>query len=243
LSLEENESPEIEESEDLQTEVEDSEENTSINPDQFDQESKINPVNFKANFSQTDLSFIAGKRRSGKTNLIIYLIELFTSLGANIIIVDPVWDIGQALQKLHGKKDPRIVNIGYQDRAKFNIFLRNLFKKKWKGILIIDEADGFFPNKKGLSSVEKFFIHIGRHYGVGGICVTRRMANMNTDIATQANKMIIFKHWHRADLDYLSQSGIVEEIPIIRKLSKHHFQFLDIDGEVSATCKPVQKML
>lgn len=230
-------------SDDSEEILEDSEESVSTEEYLEENATVITPQNFKANISQTDLAFIAGKRRSGKTNLIIWFIDRLTNLNANILIIDPVLDIDEALKKLYGRADPRIVNIGYQNRTAFNSFLFKLIKKGWKGLLIIDEADGFFPNKKSMTKIEKFFIHIGRHYGIGAILVTRRMSNMNTDIATQANIMMIFKHWQRADLDYLSQSGLIEELPIIRKLPKHHFQYIDIDGEVSVTSKPVPKML
>ena len=189
-------------------------------------------------FKQTDIGLIAGKRGSGKTNLTLYLIDTFVKLGANVIIVDPVHDLRGNLPQYEEK----IVHIPYGNRAMFNKLMYKLIKENWKGIIIVDEADKFFPNMQKLTDLENYFIQIGRHHGIGLIAVTRRLAKMHTDLASQANKLYLFKHWQRADLDYLKESNLGDYAHLIRPLEKYHFLYLDTDVEYVQTCDPVPVM-
>lgn len=195
-------------------------------------------------FKQTDLGLIAGKRGSGKTNLLLYLIQLFTKLQVNLIIVDPVYDLSTSLQKITGssKEDPRIVHIPYGNRKLFDKLLEKLFAQQWKGIIIVDEADRFFPNRQKLSAIEDHFIQIGRHHGIGGIFVTRRLAKLHTDLPSQANKIFLFKHWQRADLDYLRESNLGDYTYLLKVLEKYHFMYLNTDENECIVCNPVQQM-
>jgi len=193
-------------------------------------------------FKQTDLGLIAGKRGSGKTNLLLFLIDYFTRMKVNLIIVDPVYDLAVNLKKLYKKDDPRIVHIPYGNRPMFNKLLEKLFNARWKGIIIVDEADRFFPNRKTLTAIEDHFIQIGRHHGIGGIFVTRRLAKLHTDLPSQANKIFLFKHWQRADLDYLRESNLGDYAYLLRGLEKFCFMYLNTDVEECIICDPVTQM-
>jgi len=191
---------------------------------------------------QTDLLLIAGKRGMGKTNLLLYIITELTKMNVNIIIVDPVFDLKENLRIFYGTDDERIINIKYGNRDKFNRFLYELFKAGWRGMIIVDEADKFFPNGKFLTDMENYFIQIGRHHGIGGIFVTRRLAKMHTDLASQCNKILAFKHWHRADLDYLREANLDDYVEYLRTLQPYEFLYMDTDVEYVQVCNPVPKL-
>jgi DNA helicase HerA-like ATPase len=178
----------------------------------------------------TDLAIIAGKRGSGKSTLLKALMattepSFIQNYGYGYIKIDP-------LGELQG------TYIDYGDRLKYNQVLKEAFEKK-NQFIVTDEADGFFPNRKSLSKLETRFIHIGRHWGLGGMFVTRRLANLSTDLVTQANKIFIFKHWQRADLDYLSQSGLSEYIDDILTLDSYEFLVVDTDTGDSFVSEPI----
>lgn len=193
-------------------------------------------------FKQTDIGLIAGKRGSGKTNLVLYLIDTFTKLGANIIIVDPVFDLRNNLAKINEQYGEKIVHVPYGNRKQFEQLLYKLMKEKWKGIIIADEADKFFPNMQKLSDIENYFIQIGRHHGIGLIAVTRRLAKMHTDLTSQANKLYMFKHWQRADIDYLRESNLGDYAHLLKDLEKYWFLYLDTDVEFVQVTEPVPVM-
>lgn len=193
-------------------------------------------------FKQTDIGLIAGKRGSGKTNLTLYLIDTFTKLGANIIVIDPVFDLKDNLAKINQEYADKIIHVPYGNQKQFDALLYKLMKDKWKGIIIADEADKFFPNMTKLTEIENYFIQIGRHHGIGLIAVTRRLAKMHTDLTSQANKLYMFKHWQRADIDYLKESNLGDYAHLLKNLAKYEFLYLDTDVEFVQVCEPVPIM-
>ena len=223
------------------SEPEGSTEISTENPDQENLQPEEGNISQQI-FKQTDLGLIAGKRGSGKTNLLLFLISYFTKMKVNLVIIDPVHDLKANLRKLYKKDDPRVIHVPYGNRQQFDSVLTQLIQKGWKGIIIVDEADQFFPNRKQLTDIENHFIQIGRHHGIGGIFVTRRLAKLHTDLPSQANKIFLFKHWQRADLDYLRESNLGDYAFLLRSLDKYHFMYLNTDQEECIICEPVEQM-
>ena len=228
-------------------------ENNSLNEELTEEplsEDEVEHGNLELDFQQTDLWGIAGKRGSGKTNLLLFITDFLVKSGCNVLVVDPVYDLEKELKKFYGEqyaqifngKTSGLVHIKFQDRGGFDKLLATVFKRNWKGVMVIDEADGFFPNKVKQTDLANHFIQIGRHHGVGGIIVTRRLAKLSTDITSQANKLCMFKHWQRADLDYLRESNLGDYAELLRTLKKWHFMFLNTDEEFVQICNPVPKM-
>lgn len=173
---------------------------------------------------------LSGKRGSGKTTLCKSLLQVIEPQVQQtnkkpVIKIDPLNELGG-------------IYIDYGDRRRFNEILKKVFISK-NEFFVIDEADGFFPNRKTLSKLENRFIHIGRHYGLGAITVTRRLANLHTDLVSQANKIFIFKLWSRADLDYLAGSDFGHLIPIVTSLNDHEFISIDTDTNEILVNEPV----
>jgi hypothetical protein len=168
----------------------------------------------------TDINIIIGKRRSGKTVLMRALIDStepeFRKLTAQqlgqakeFIKIDPLMEFGGQY-------------IRYGDTLKYNAVLKEMFKNR-NEFIVTDEADGFWKNRQNLSTVQNEFINIGRHWGLGGLFITRRLAKLHTDLVSNANKLFIFKLWTKADLDYLRGADLGDYVPIVTNLEKYQF--------------------
>lgn len=183
--------------------------------------------------SQTDILTICGRRGSGKSNLAKTLIRFLINSGCPVIIIDPLQehrDFSGATNKL----------IMWGDQQSFENFLAQIIGT-WRGIIVIDEADGFFPNRKNLLPHQKTLIHLGRHYGLGMIFVTRRLANLHTDVISQTSKLFSFRLFSGADANYLSLMQLNELIEPIWNLEKYHFVYFDGNTGEMAICPPIPK--
>lgn len=184
---------------------------------------------------QTDIITVCGRRGSGKSNLSKTLILTLINMGCPVLIIDPLQEHREftkygALNKY----------IPYGDQQAFNDFLGQIIGK-WKGIIVIDEADGYFPNKKNLFPNQKTLIHLGRHYGLGMLFVTRRLANLHTDVISQTSKLFSFRLFAGADANYLSLMQLEELIDPIWNLEKYEFVFFDSETGSVDVYEPLPK--
>lgn len=124
------------------------------------------------------------------------------------------------------------------DRVESNKIIKEAFARK-NTFLCYDEADLFFPNKKTLTNAENDFIQIGRHWGLGGMFVTRRLSRLHTDIVSQANKLFIFHLFSSADMQYLNESGFGDYLDTIGNLQKFEFLVVDMDANEIYVSPPI----
>jgi len=182
---------------------------------------------------QTDVITICGRRGSGKSNLAKTIIRFLLNSRCPVIIIDPL----QEHRDFQGAQNKFLM---FGDQQGCNNFIGQLIGK-WKGILVIDEADGFFPNRKILLPWQKYLVHLGRHYGIGIIFITRRLANLHTDCIAQTSKLFSFRLFAGADANYLSLMQLDELIEPIWNLEKFHFVFFDGNTGELAICPPIPK--
>lgn len=184
---------------------------------------------------QTDVLTVCGRRGSGKSNLTKTLIKFLVNSRCPVMVVDPLQE--------HREFDRLgVINkyIPYGDQQGFDDFLQTIIGK-WKGMLVIDEADGYFPNRKNLLPYQKTLIHLGRHYGLGMLFVTRRLSNLHTDVISQTSKLFSFRLFAGADANYLSLMQLEELIEPIWNLEKYSYVFYDSEqGEINV-CPPLPK--
>ena len=74
-------------------------------------------------------------------------------------------------------------------------------------------------------------VHTGSgHYGIGLVCVTPRLANLNRNIVAQTNRITFFKQTSKADLKRLEEE-CEEEAREIEHKSLYYF--VEYSGETS----------
>lgn len=184
---------------------------------------------------QTDQMVIGGKKGSGKTNLMKTLIKWLLSVHCPVIIIDPLWEYKEFEQQ-----GAIVMHIKYGNVAQFNNYINQLFTK-WKGILVIDEADGFLPNKTNLLNPSRTLIHLGRHYGIGSAFVTRRLSNLHTDVISQTGKLFLFRLYAGADAQYLERAQLGEIVDPVFNLEKYWFVSYDADTATIQVNEPIPK--
>ena len=184
---------------------------------------------------QTDQVVICGKKGSGKTNLAKTLIKWLLSVGCPIIIIDPLWEYREFEQM-----GAIVIHIRHHDIGKFNSYLNTLYTK-FHGIIVIDESDSFLPNKTSLLTPSYTLIHLGRHYGIGSIFVTRRLSNLHTDVISQTGKLFLFRLYAGADRQYLENAQLGEIVDPVFNLEKYEFVSYDADTGTSKVNEPIPK--
>jgi len=186
--------------------------------------------------SSTDIIVIAGQRGSGKTVLMKSLIagnepeferQTKEQLGVakKFIKIDPLMEFGG-------------IYVSQNDRVTYNNILKKAFETK-NEFIVTDEADFFFPNKVTLSNLQNEFINIGRHWGLGGMFVTRRLPRLHTDLVSNANKIFLFKLWTSADLEHLKRCNLGNFTEIVSRLEQYQFLGIDMVNNTFTVYDPI----
>jgi len=172
---------------------------------------------------QTDVTIICGRRGSGKSTLASQLIKALIYKRCPLKIIDPL--------KEHlefSKKGVDVVYLEYGEPTQMDNFLQSVYGT-WKGIIVIDEADGFLPAMKTLTPFSKKLLHLSRHYGIGVILITRRLSNLHTDTLAQAKHVFVFGLNSPADFDFLSRGGMHEIVENMSQLERYEFFYFNFD--------------
>ena len=180
-------------------------------------------------FNSDNSIVILGKRGSGKTTLIKYLIKKALSTGVKITILDIVGNY------IYLKGDKRINYhiINPHNAKQINSILLKVFNEG-NQLLILDEADlyDYSVLKKDL-----FYsiINLGRNYGIGYIASARRTANIPKDFISNANYSFVFRHNLPQDLNVLRE-WFSENEEIFRQLGLYEFALFK-EGELETVSK------
>jgi energy-coupling factor transporter ATP-binding protein EcfA2 len=156
---------------------------------------------------KTDVSFIVGKRGSGKTTLAEHIIKGLDKY----IIIDRMGEYSghvvdneiQAVQYVREHpEDFKIVIRLKEDRPKLFAVLYCITNY----VLIVEEISLFcspWNLDRGLFSILSY----GRHNGISVIGISQRPAQMHPMVRTQANIVYSFKMNEPMDIKYLSCYG------------------------------------
>ncbi len=175
--------------------------------------------NTRINIMQSEGIVVLGKRGSGKTTLIRFLVRELSKKKFRFIVVDVVGNLGQF-------KD--MPNVEYHlvnphDKNAIDTIC-NKAMKLHNCMVILDEADRL-EYTDALSDM----VNIGRNYGVGYLATARRTANINNDILANQKHAFIFKHTYPRDVKVLTEWLDLDERNF-RHLEQHKtLYFLDDD--------------
>ncbi len=179
---------------------------------------------------QSDNSIVVlGKRGSGKTTLIRYLINIAISNHIHIAILDIV---GNYIQ-FKGIKNVDYYLVQPHNANKLNKIFSEVYKNG-NQMMVLDEADMY---DYSLLKKDLFYsiINLGRNFGIGYIASARRTANIPKDFISNANYSFIFKHVLPQDLAVLRE-WFSEDEEIFKNLDEHEFAIFK-DGNLEAVSK------
>lgn len=162
---------------------------------------------------------IAGLRGSGKSTLVGSLIDLIHPNLNYILVIDPLGEHYYDYNNVHTIS----IDLSKEDYLRqFEVILKTFLNLKYTNkAIFIDEADLFFKNKTKLPNILRYLIHYGRHDNIINVFVSRRLANLHTDIISQSSHFFIFKLFSSADIQYLKSGGLGHIADYFNKLEKH----------------------
>jgi hypothetical protein len=137
-----------------------------------------------------DIVVILGKRRSGKSNLIAWLVK---TLPFDFVIMDIVGN----LSFLRAQKNVSYFRIDPTDEPALQAILKNSAGK----MLVLDEADLWSWKR---DSIQNRLLQIGRNFGTGFVVSARRPANIRKDLLSNADIVITFRFHEPHDVEYLN---------------------------------------
>ena len=176
----------------------------------------------------TELTAIIGMRGSGKTTLAKRLIEIAQDQGVKgIFVYDPLAEYGDLEVERHIPAEP-------WSQEEFDGICKAIAKRgsTW---FIVEEADRYFPQRGYMPKWGSILVNQGRHYGVGLITVSRRIANVNKDLFSLCEHICIYRLFLPNDINYIAEfmpKPVAKSIP---NLPKFHFLYYSSEvpeGEV-----------
>ena len=130
---------------------------------------------------------VFGLQGSGKSYWSKYVALHYNSL---------IFDIhGEYRQDLYSVWRPRAKQHGPELMAEFDAAMQKfVFSKDYSwDMLVIDEANQYFPNRKPLPPAMARLNDFNRHMNLGFMCVARRPSQLHTDLTELAHYNIFFK--------------------------------------------------
>jgi DNA helicase HerA-like ATPase len=159
---------------------------------------------------------ILGQRGSGKTTLAKYLIVNLHKQGVKV----KVYDYLDEYRNMQNFAEIHRADLNNLDKD-FDEWLKTNMKEEC--FLVVEEADKFFPKSvRNITGIRAEFIHRGRHYGVGGMFISRRTANLHNDVLSQSYAIISFYQFLPNDVEYLYEF-MGDDAFKLSKLTEHQF--------------------
>lgn len=153
---------------------------------------------------------ICGQRNCGKTTLAKYLLKNIQRRA--------IYDINAEYREFPESFVP-------QSPADQAWFFADCYAKG-NITVCVDEADLVFSKHKPLEGAFYKIVHLGRHRNVGLITITRRVANLHTDVFALADHIFIFRLFSPPDIDYLKKF-IGDNAYAVQTLPNWHFCYYD----------------
>lgn len=167
-------------------------------------------------FSQSDGIVIVGKRGSGKTSILKFLINILSDPQYNFRF--SILDIVGNLKDFESKSNMEYYLVDPNDKGGIDMVIDNALKEGNRSI-VIDECDRYRHYETSKLSE---LVNIGRNYNVGYLATGRRTANIHKDFIVNANWVIVFKHTWPEDIDRITEwLNITDDT--VRGLKRYEF--------------------
>jgi DNA helicase HerA-like ATPase len=154
---------------------------------------------------------ILGRRGSGKSNIIRYLVK-----GPLKSYKFVVLDVVGSLKSLEGQPNVEYYVVNPRRTQDVNKIINKVLEERNK-MLVSDEIDRFdYMRTSALNDL----VNIGRNYGVGYIVAARRTATVSKDFLSNAEFSFVFQHILPQDLEVLREWYNIDE-QILRNLKAH----------------------
>lgn len=181
---------------------------------------------------------ILGKRGSGKTEVLKFLVRTWAERGYKVIVLDVIGNL--KLLKKEFPKQVEYVRINPKDMERVEGIFKTLLDKgngmedkgkKYPLMVVLDEADRYnygMIRKTYLSD----YINEGRNFGMGYTAITRRTADIHKDFVTQADYVFIFRtRGNKEKLSIQDWCGLEDEdADDTQHLELHHFKLVGGDN-------------
>ena len=168
--------------------------------------------------STTDLTAIVGMRGSGKTTLTRGLIEIAGEQGVkNIVVYDP-------LREYDNPEVERYVPTTPWGQAEFDALCKKLAYRGncW---FVVEEADRYLPQRGLIPQWASILVNQGRHYGIGMVAISRRIASLSKDYFSLCEHLCIYRLWIPNDISYIREFLPREQANRVAILPKYHFLY------------------
>lgn len=199
------------------------------------------------NVLHDDIVFVCGKRRSGKSYFLAWLLGQVKRW----IMWDINWEYEQnrfsqsktvytinGLVQAYNTGTPRII---YRPKTKtpenFNIYCKTVFRMS--NIVCAVEEIERYATSHHMEFWNKQIVDIGRHRGIGLFCTARRTKRTNPDILFNSDHIVGFHQRRPEDIEYLVDY-IGENAFKLGTLPEFHFVwYVDKTGKTHV-CSPVK---
>lgn len=176
---------------------------------------------------QNQVTFVLGRKGHGKSSLVKQRIQHLERL----IIYDPRKEYRQGviytrfldlMQGLEHEPDKFQCVCRFEDPDDVDSLLA--FVRDLKEITFVAEEVDWICDTKTIHPDFEWILKYGRHHAIDLYAVTRRPAETNVMLRSQADVMISFKQSEPADLDYLAKRGFnPDELKALE-----HFQYITL---------------
>jgi DNA helicase HerA-like ATPase len=179
----------------------------------------------------TDVILILGQRGTGKSNLVKYLAKRFK----RIVVYDCLHEHSELGAVTHNIEDinnenlelnEKIIFQPYEDSQElFNEFCNRVWKMQ-NVVCIIEEISNYASNNYLDLNFSKL-LRLGRHRGIGLICISQRCALVNKTIPALAEHIISFRQQLPNDLAYLYEfvGQDVYKLPSLENFYFMHYSY------------------
>jgi len=173
---------------------------------------------------------IFGLNMSGKTTLAKYIMR-----NSSAVVFDVLKEYDYNRYDVYQPK-----KVNYPEVAQeFDLFIdRVKDEPKWN-LIVVDEANRIFPNRKALFPRFRSFLDTYRHFNKTIMFICRRPSQLFTDIPELAHYLIFFNLKGKNDIEYINSLNR-NAGEVVYSLPKYHFVVMDMWRNFYI-CKPIPK--